>query len=180
MYNENCMSSGHPAVPIYERWQLVLLFRCCVIHFRCAYLHLPMVWSRSRMCLYPSLFGYTQVTFAFSHIIATVITQFKPQYWWKSLCYRSSCFMMPIVIFCRWFLTSTFKTWSFAKYLDERVHWIYHQIYSNKFTIIRCNNIHTCGNPPTCFGLYHPSSVRYSTMKSTIMTICVHHCTSMT
>ena len=41
-------------------------------------------------------------------------------------------------------------------------------IYSNKCTVIRYNNIRTCGKTPTCFGIFRPSSRRYATKKDKI------------
>ena len=37
--------------------------------------------------------------------------------------------------------------------------------YSNNYTIIRHNNTEKCGKPPTCLGLFRPSSGRYWTKK---------------
>jgi hypothetical protein len=46
-----------------------------------------------------------------------------------------------------------------------------HSIQSNNCTIIRYNNIKTCGSPPTCFGLFRTSSRMYLTKKAiTIVT----------
>jgi hypothetical protein len=44
-----------------------------------------------------------------------------------------------------------------------------HSTYSNNGRIIRFNHVQTCGNPPTCYGLFRPSSGRYATKKNTIM-----------
>jgi hypothetical protein len=43
------------------------------------------------------------------------------------------------------------------------------QVYSSSCTTIRYNNIQTYGKTPTCFGLFRPSSGRYSTKTNTIM-----------
>jgi hypothetical protein len=45
----------------------------------------------------------------------------------------------------------------------------YIYIYTNSCTIIRYSDIQTCGNPPTCFDLFRPSSERYSTKKNMLM-----------
>lgn len=39
-----------------------------------------------------------------------------------------------------------------------------HHMYSNSCTVVKYNNIQICDNPP-CFGLFQPSSGRYSTKK---------------
>ena len=46
-------------------------------------------------------------------------------------------------------------------------------VYSNNSTTIRHNNIQTPGNPPKCFGLVWPSSVRYSRNRNTVISVYV-------
>ena len=51
---------------------------------------------------------------------------------------------------------------------------IYLYIYTNTYTIIIYNSAQTCGNPPTCFGLFRLSSGWYSTKKNTLMASYLH------
>jgi hypothetical protein len=48
-----------------------------------------------------------------------------------------------------------------------------HHIHATNCTIIRYNNIHACGNPHSCFGLFRPPSGRHSTKENTILPIYV-------
>jgi len=57
---------------------------------------------------------------------------------------------------------------SYFKFLGAYIAVGHHMWYSN-CTIIRYNNIHTCGNPATCFGLCRTPSGRYWSKKNAIM-----------
>ena len=44
-----------------------------------------------------------------------------------------------------------------------------YRIYTYNRTITGYNDIPTCGKPPTCFGIFRPSSERYATKENTII-----------
>lgn len=46
-------------------------------------------------------------------------------------------------------------------------------VYSNNSTIIRHNNIQTPGKTPNCFGLFWPSSRKYSRNRNRVISIYV-------
>jgi hypothetical protein len=67
-------------------------------------------------------------------------------------------------------LRSTVKMcWSKFKIIHTPCRKTGHSMYQNHCTIITHNIVQTFDSPSTCFGLFRPSSGRYSTKKNTIM-----------
>jgi len=82
---------------------------------------------------------------------------------WNNMCYSkaASCWYFYWVILLLVNIQTNFKLSMFRAVRQVTIY-----IHIN-CTIIRYNNIESCGNPPTCFGLFRPSSGWYSTKKNT-------------